>query len=174
MCFMHSLFLLCKLDASYVLYNWDCFFSYFYSTFSWAYSWELVLAFCLRLFMILLLLHLICLGPTYQTKCIPSFIFCLLSADSTLHGSWNLSVDGWVQCCIVVFDLLISAPYMRSFMLIYFWKHCEWCFYARLSGKEHALVISNHRSDIDWLVGWVLAQVCVVSVALPCSLCFHC
>ncbi|KAA8518214.1 hypothetical protein F0562_015688 [Nyssa sinensis] len=28
----------------------------------------------------------------------------------------------------------------------------------RLMGKEHALVIANHRSDIDWLVGWVLAQ----------------
>ncbi|XP_020205465.1 1-acyl-sn-glycerol-3-phosphate acyltransferase 2 [Cajanus cajan] len=28
----------------------------------------------------------------------------------------------------------------------------------RSMGKEHALVISNHRSDIDWLVGWVLAQ----------------
>ncbi|OAY40528.1 1-acyl-sn-glycerol-3-phosphate acyltransferase 2 [Manihot esculenta] len=28
----------------------------------------------------------------------------------------------------------------------------------RLLGKEHALVICNHRSDIDWLVGWVLAQ----------------
>ncbi|XP_057547850.1 1-acyl-sn-glycerol-3-phosphate acyltransferase 2 [Amaranthus tricolor] len=28
----------------------------------------------------------------------------------------------------------------------------------RLLGKEHALVVSNHRSDIDWLVGWVLAQ----------------
>ncbi|XP_031503678.1 1-acyl-sn-glycerol-3-phosphate acyltransferase PLS1-like isoform X1 [Nymphaea colorata] len=25
-------------------------------------------------------------------------------------------------------------------------------------GKEHALVMSNHRSDVDWLVGWVLAQ----------------
>ncbi|XP_077210856.1 1-acyl-sn-glycerol-3-phosphate acyltransferase PLS1-like [Tasmannia lanceolata] len=25
-------------------------------------------------------------------------------------------------------------------------------------GKEHALLISNHKSDIDWLVGWVLAQ----------------
>ncbi|XP_050228179.1 1-acyl-sn-glycerol-3-phosphate acyltransferase 2 [Mercurialis annua] len=25
-------------------------------------------------------------------------------------------------------------------------------------GKEHALVLANHRSDIDWLVGWVLAQ----------------
>ncbi|KNA12135.1 hypothetical protein SOVF_128630 [Spinacia oleracea] len=25
-------------------------------------------------------------------------------------------------------------------------------------GKEHALVVSNHKSDIDWLVGWVLAQ----------------
>ncbi|KAK1402752.1 1-acylglycerol-3-phosphate O-acyltransferase [Heracleum sosnowskyi] len=28
----------------------------------------------------------------------------------------------------------------------------------QLMGKEHALVISNHRSDIDWLVGWILAQ----------------
>ena len=28
-----------------------------------------------------------------------------------------------------------------------------------LSGKEHALVVCNHRSDIDWLVGWILAQV---------------
>ncbi|RLN00260.1 hypothetical protein C2845_PM06G29980 [Panicum miliaceum] len=25
-------------------------------------------------------------------------------------------------------------------------------------GKEHALIISNHRSDIDWLIGWILAQ----------------
>ncbi|MQL78796.1 hypothetical protein Taro_011215, partial [Colocasia esculenta] len=25
-------------------------------------------------------------------------------------------------------------------------------------GKEHALIISNHRSDIDWLVGWVFSQ----------------
>ncbi|KAL0316838.1 UNVERIFIED_CONTAM: 1-acyl-sn-glycerol-3-phosphate acyltransferase 2 [Sesamum radiatum] len=28
----------------------------------------------------------------------------------------------------------------------------------KLMGKEHALVICNHRSDIDWLVGWILAQ----------------
>ncbi|KAL0404938.1 UNVERIFIED_CONTAM: 1-acyl-sn-glycerol-3-phosphate acyltransferase 2 [Sesamum radiatum] len=28
----------------------------------------------------------------------------------------------------------------------------------KLMGKEHALVICNHRSDIDWLVGWVLAE----------------
>nr|AZZ09512.1 lysophosphatidic acid acyltransferase 2 [Vernicia fordii] len=27
-----------------------------------------------------------------------------------------------------------------------------------LMGKEHALLISNHKSDIDWLVGWILAQ----------------
>eukprot|EP00262_Sarcandra_glabra_P007952 TRINITY_DN21100_c0_g1_i1.p1 TRINITY_DN21100_c0_g1~~TRINITY_DN21100_c0_g1_i1.p1 ORF type:complete len:382 (-),score=51.77 TRINITY_DN21100_c0_g1_i1:342-1487(-) len=25
-------------------------------------------------------------------------------------------------------------------------------------GEEHALLVSNHRSDIDWLVGWILAQ----------------
>ncbi|KAL2535077.1 1-acyl-sn-glycerol-3-phosphate acyltransferase 2 [Abeliophyllum distichum] len=28
----------------------------------------------------------------------------------------------------------------------------------KLMGQEHALVICNHKSDIDWLVGWVLAQ----------------
>ncbi|KAH7543550.1 1-acyl-sn-glycerol-3-phosphate acyltransferase 3 [Ziziphus jujuba] len=28
----------------------------------------------------------------------------------------------------------------------------------RLMGKEHAFLICNHRSDIDWLIGWVLAQ----------------
>ncbi|KAI3984361.1 hypothetical protein MKX01_011315 [Papaver californicum] len=28
----------------------------------------------------------------------------------------------------------------------------------QLMGKEHTLLIANHRSDIDWLVGWVLAQ----------------
>ncbi|XP_074308436.1 1-acyl-sn-glycerol-3-phosphate acyltransferase 2 [Silene latifolia] len=28
----------------------------------------------------------------------------------------------------------------------------------QLMGKEHALVMCNHKSDIDWLVGWVLAQ----------------
>ncbi|KAM7509155.1 hypothetical protein LguiA_019608 [Lonicera macranthoides] len=29
---------------------------------------------------------------------------------------------------------------------------------VQMMGKEHALLICNHRSDIDWLVGWVLAQ----------------
>lgn len=28
-----------------------------------------------------------------------------------------------------------------------------------VAGKEHALLICNHRSDIDWLVGWVISQV---------------
>ncbi|GJT62721.1 1-acyl-sn-glycerol-3-phosphate acyltransferase 2-like protein [Tanacetum coccineum] len=27
-----------------------------------------------------------------------------------------------------------------------------------MMGKEHALVLANHRSDIDWLIGWVFAQ----------------
>ncbi|KAM7273793.1 hypothetical protein ACFE04_028457 [Oxalis oulophora] len=28
----------------------------------------------------------------------------------------------------------------------------------KLLGQEHALVVCNHKSDVDWLVGWVLAQ----------------
>ncbi|XP_022154216.1 1-acyl-sn-glycerol-3-phosphate acyltransferase 2 [Momordica charantia] len=30
----------------------------------------------------------------------------------------------------------------------------------KLMGNEHALVVSNHRSDIDWLVGWIVGQRC--------------
>lgn len=41
-----------------------------------------------------------------------------------------------------------------------------------IPGKEHALVVSNHKSDIDWLVGWVLAQVHNLSVAML-FLCVH-
>ncbi|CAN1354781.1 1-acyl-sn-glycerol-3-phosphate acyltransferase 3 [Linum perenne] len=31
-------------------------------------------------------------------------------------------------------------------------------FLQNYAGKEHGLLICNHRSDVDWLVGWVLAQ----------------
>jgi 1-acyl-sn-glycerol-3-phosphate acyltransferase len=36
------------------------------------------------------------------------------------------------------------------------------------TGKEHALIISNHRSDIDWLIGWILAQVVISHLLDSC------
>ncbi|WOH06500.1 hypothetical protein DCAR_0625928 [Daucus carota subsp. sativus] len=27
-----------------------------------------------------------------------------------------------------------------------------------LMGKEHSLIVCNHKSDVDWLIGWILAQ----------------
>ncbi|KAF3778457.1 1-acyl-sn-glycerol-3-phosphate acyltransferase 2 [Nymphaea thermarum] len=38
------------------------------------------------------------------------------------------------------------------------WLEVVWLFDWWGGFKEHALVMSNHRSDVDWLVGWVLAQ----------------
>lgn len=48
-------------------------------------------------------------------------------------------------------------------MLVDWWANLKIEVYAddetfELLGKEHALVISNHNSDLDWLVGWILAQ----------------
>jgi len=37
------------------------------------------------------------------------------------------------------------------------------CSSEKIVGKENALFICNHRSDIDWLIGWVLAQVPIFS-----------
>ncbi|PIA53528.1 hypothetical protein AQUCO_00900247v1 [Aquilegia coerulea] len=59
----------------------------------------------------------------------------------------------------VVAELL----WLQLVWLIDWWAHVKIQLYMdseefKLMGKEHALLIANHRSDIDWLVGWVLAQ----------------
>lgn len=28
----------------------------------------------------------------------------------------------------------------------------------KMIGHENAIVVANHRSDVDWLIGWVLAE----------------
>lgn len=60
---------------------------------------------------------------------------------------------------IFMVDLLWS----ELVWLVNWWAGVKICVYTdpdtwQLMGKEHALLICNHRSDIDWLVGWVLAQ----------------
>ncbi|OVA12264.1 Phospholipid/glycerol acyltransferase [Macleaya cordata] len=59
----------------------------------------------------------------------------------------------------VVAELL----WLELVWLIDWWAHVKNMLVLNLKfenfpGKEHALLIANHRSDIDWLVGWVLAQ----------------
>ncbi|CAL9205894.1 unnamed protein product [Musa hybrid cultivar] len=59
----------------------------------------------------------------------------------------------------VVAELL----WLQVIWLVDWWAGVKVQLYAdsktyALMGKEHALVISNHKSDIDWLVGWILSQ----------------
>ncbi|CAN1348935.1 1-acyl-sn-glycerol-3-phosphate acyltransferase 2 [Linum perenne] len=51
-------------------------------------------------------------------------------------------------------ELVWIVDWWAGVKAVYFVLLTLWYF----SGKEHALVLSNHKSDIDWLVGWVLAQ----------------
>ncbi|XP_057815530.2 1-acyl-sn-glycerol-3-phosphate acyltransferase 2 [Cryptomeria japonica] len=60
---------------------------------------------------------------------------------------------------IIMMDLLWS----ELVWLVTWWAGVKIRVYTdadtwKLMGKEHALLVCNHRSDIDWLVGWVLAQ----------------
>ncbi|CAH2036388.1 unnamed protein product, partial [Thlaspi arvense] len=53
--------------------------------------------------------------------------------------------------------------WLQLIWLIDWWACIKINLYAdaetlELIGKEHALVLCNHRSDIDWLIGWVMAQ----------------
>ncbi|KAM7524543.1 hypothetical protein LguiA_014445 [Lonicera macranthoides] len=59
----------------------------------------------------------------------------------------------------VVAELL----WLELVWLIDWWAGVEIKLYTdpetfKMMGTEHALAICNHRSDIDWLVGWVLGQ----------------
>ncbi|KAJ8490821.1 hypothetical protein OPV22_012542 [Ensete ventricosum] len=59
----------------------------------------------------------------------------------------------------VVAELL----WLQLIWLVDWWAGVKVQLYAdsktfELMGKEHALVICNHKSDIDWLVGWILSQ----------------
>ncbi|KAJ4882132.1 1-acyl-sn-glycerol-3-phosphate acyltransferase 3 [Raphanus sativus] len=62
--------------------------------------------------------------------------------------------------------LLVSGLIINLIQLIWlfdWWACIKINLYAdaetlELLGKEHALVLCNHRGDIDWLIGWVTAQ----------------
>ncbi|KAL5569667.1 hypothetical protein UlMin_026242, partial [Ulmus minor] len=60
--------------------------------------------------------------------------------------------------CFVLIRPISKNTYRRINRVVveWLWLELVWLF-DWWAGKEHALLISNHRSDIDWLVGWVLA-----------------
>ncbi|KAL0680076.1 hypothetical protein Bca4012_008057 [Brassica carinata] len=58
---------------------------------------------------------------------------------------------------------VVELLWLQLIWLVDWWAFIKINLYAdaetlELLGKEHALVLSNHRGDIDWLVGWVMAQ----------------
>eukprot|EP00850_Spirogloea_muscicola_P007874 SM000041S15433 [mRNA] locus=s41:68104:70878:- [translate_table: standard] len=60
--------------------------------------------------------------------------------------------------------VLLDAFWSQLVWLVEWWGRSEVRVYTdagtfEMMGKEHALLICNHRSDIDWVVGWVLAKV---------------
>lgn len=67
------------------------------------------------------------------------------------------------NCYRRINKLLTESLWLELIWLIDWWAGIKIELYTdsatfQLMGKENALVICNHRSDIDWLIGWVLAQ----------------
>ncbi|KAJ0973619.1 hypothetical protein J5N97_015584 [Dioscorea zingiberensis] len=59
--------------------------------------------------------------------------------------------------------VLVELLWLQLVWLFDWWAAIEVQVHAdaetlQFIGKEHALVIPNHRSDVDWLVGWILAE----------------
>ncbi|KAL5156822.1 1-acyl-sn-glycerol-3-phosphate acyltransferase 3 [Glycine soja] len=72
------------------------------------------------------------------------------------------------NCYSRINKLLTESLWLELIWLIDWWAGIKIELYTdsetlqlmgkKILGKENALVICNHRSDIDWLIGWVLAQ----------------
>ncbi|KAI3667421.1 hypothetical protein L6452_42478 [Arctium lappa] len=59
--------------------------------------------------------------------------------------------------------MVAELLWLELVWIVDWWAGVKVCLYTdpetlRMMGKEHALVIANHKSDIDWLIGWVFAQ----------------
>ncbi|KAG6789465.1 hypothetical protein POTOM_005563 [Populus tomentosa] len=59
--------------------------------------------------------------------------------------------------------IVAELLWLELIVLVDWWANLKIEVYAddetfELLGKEQALVISNHNCDLDWLVGWILAQ----------------
>ncbi|XP_039114430.1 1-acyl-sn-glycerol-3-phosphate acyltransferase PLS1-like [Dioscorea cayenensis subsp. rotundata] len=59
--------------------------------------------------------------------------------------------------------VMVELLWLQLVWLFDWWAAIEVQVYADAEtlesmGKEHLLVIPNHRSDVDWLVGWILAE----------------
>ncbi|KAK1412906.1 hypothetical protein QVD17_34502 [Tagetes erecta] len=72
---------------------------------------------------------------------------------------WPFSKNGYRRINRIVAELL----WIELVWLADWWAGIKVQVYAdsetlEMMGKEHALFIANHRSDIDWLLGWVFAQ----------------
>ncbi|XP_021281992.1 1-acyl-sn-glycerol-3-phosphate acyltransferase 2 isoform X1 [Herrania umbratica] len=72
---------------------------------------------------------------------------------------WPLSKNTYRKINRVVAELL----WLELIWLVDWWAGVKIKVFTdpesfNLMGKEHALVVANHKSDIDWLVGWLLAQ----------------
>ncbi|CAH1418394.1 unnamed protein product [Lactuca virosa] len=59
--------------------------------------------------------------------------------------------------------MVAELLWLELVWIVDWWAGVKVCLYTdpetlEMMGKEHALVIANHKSDIDWLIGWVFAQ----------------
>ncbi|KAL6565417.1 hypothetical protein OROHE_004472 [Orobanche hederae] len=71
-----------------------------------------------------------------------------------LQGLSYMPIKKLLKCCV---GFLMHLVQTRTLFVLLTW-------FVLSSGTERALLICNHRSDISWLVGWVLAQ---ASIYLP-------
>ncbi|KAL3611326.1 hypothetical protein D5086_002346 [Populus alba] len=82
---------------------------------------------------------------------IEAVLFILVRPVSkSLHRRINKIVAEllWLELIVLV-DWWANLKVLKFFFKLLF---------MNFPGKEHALVISNHNCDLDWLVGWILAQ----------------
>lgn len=119
------------------------------------------------------LVHL-CMAITFFTSgIIVNFIqgilyLCLRPINKKVYRqiNWYLCATIYLRKWILVFWLFRSETYyiVELVMLGDWWSNTRILIYSeketfdKYFGKEHAFCIMNHSYEVDWLIGWMLAN----------------
>lgn len=101
------------------------------------------------------LIHL-CLAITFFTSgVIVNVVQCIFYLTIRPFNKWLYRKINW-YLCYTIYAQLVSLGDWWSNTIIYIYIDRE--IFDKHFGKEHAYCIMNHTYEIDWLVGWMIAE----------------
>ncbi|CAH1117923.1 unnamed protein product [Phaedon cochleariae] len=101
------------------------------------------------------IVHL-CMGIAFFTSgVIVNSIQCLLYLTLRPFNKVLYRKINWYLCCTIYSQLVFLGDWWSNSRIIFYVDRAD---FDKYYGKEHAYCVMNHTYEIDWLIGWMIAD----------------